>query len=136
MNDISEKEKNNQHWYLQNFLKNLRTYISITKSKSLLRRYFVMNAFDGTMTSLGIMIGAYISHIDDPAIIIGIKIVSGIAMVISGFTGTYMTENAERASLLNELEDSMLTNLDDSIHGTASRYVSFFAALVDVQRRS
>lgn len=90
-----------------------------------------MNAFDGTMTSLGIIIGSYVSHISDPEIIISVKIVGGIAMAISGFTGTYMTESAERAGMLNELEDSMLTDLGDSIHGGASRFMSFIAALID-----
>jgi predicted membrane protein (TIGR00267 family) len=52
-------------------------------------------------------------------------------MMVSGFSGTYMTESAERNHSLNELEDAMLINLDDTIYGQASRFVSIFAALVD-----
>ncbi|MBS7619359.1 hypothetical protein KEJ21_01760 [Candidatus Bathyarchaeota archaeon] len=131
MNDSSNEDHDAWHKYILKTIERLRTYVDITKSKSLLRRYFVMNAFDGTMTSLGIIIGAYISHISHPEVIVSVKIVGGIAMAISGFTGTYMTESAERANTLNELEDSMLTDLFDSIHGDASRYMSFFAALID-----
>jgi len=62
-----------------------------------------MNAFDGAMTSLGVVIGAYISHIADPSSVIGIILVSGVAMMVSGFSGTYLTESAERNHSLNEL---------------------------------
>ena len=112
-------------------LRNLRVYLRVTRAKSILRRYFVMNAFDGAMTSLGIVIGAYITHITDPRAVIGIIIVSGMAMAVSGFTGTYMTESAERGRALNELEDAMLITLEDSVHGQASRIVPVVAAFVD-----
>jgi predicted membrane protein (TIGR00267 family) len=42
-----------------------------------------------------------------------------------------MAESAERSHSLNELEDAMLINLDDTVYGRASRFVSIFAALVD-----
>jgi len=52
-------------------------------------------------------------------------------MAVSGFSGTYMTESAERNRSLNELEEAMLTDLDDTIYGEASRFVAIIAALVD-----
>jgi predicted membrane protein (TIGR00267 family) len=107
------------------------TYIEVTGATKILRRYFAMNAFDGAMTSLGVVMGAYLSHIHEPRSIMGVILTSGIAMMISGFSGTYMTESAERNRSLNELEDAMLVNLDDTLYGRASRFVSLFAALVD-----
>jgi len=112
-------------------LEKFRTYIEITRAAKILRRYFVMNAFDGAMTSLGIVIGAYITHISDPGAVIGVIMVGGMAMAVSGFAGTYMAESAERSRSLRELEDAMFVNLENSIHGEASRFVSLFAALVD-----
>jgi predicted membrane protein (TIGR00267 family) len=112
-------------------LDEVTTYIRVCGAETILRRYFAMNAFDGAMTSLGVVIGAYISGISDPRSIIGVILVSAIAMMISGFSGTYMTESAERSCSLNELEDAMLVDLDDTIYGRASRFVSFFAAIVD-----
>jgi predicted membrane protein (TIGR00267 family) len=109
----------------------LSAYMRVTRAKMIIRRYFAMNAFDGAMTSLGVVIGAYISYIVDPRAIIGVIILSGIAMAISGFSGTYMTESAERSRSLNELEDAMLTDLDDTIYSDASKFVSIFAAIVD-----
>lgn len=112
-------------------LDEVTTYIRVCGAETILRRYFAMNAFDGAMTSLGVVIGAYISGISDPRSIIGVILVSAIAMMISGFSGTYMTESAERSCSLNELEDAMLVDLDNTIYGRASRFVSVFAAIVD-----
>jgi len=112
-------------------LEEIGTYIEVTGATKILRRYFAMNAFDGAMTSLGVVIGAYLSHIHAPRSVIGVILTSGIAMMVSGFSGTYMTESAERSHSLNELEDAMLINLDDTLYGRASRFVSIFAAFVD-----
>lgn len=116
---------------IRNSLDDIGTYFQVTGAQKIIRRYFAMNAFDGAMTSLGVVIGAYLSQIDDPRSVIGVIITSGIAMMVSGFSGTYMTERAERSHSLNELEDAMLVNLDDTVYGRASRFISVFAALVD-----
>ena len=42
-----------------------------------------------------------------------------------------MTESAERNHSLNELKDAMLLNLDNTIYGKASRFVSIFGPVVD-----
>ncbi len=116
---------------IKNSIEELGTYFQVTGAQKIIRRYFAMNAFDGAMTSLGVVIGAYLSQIDDPRSVIGVIITSGIAMMVSGFSGTYMTESAERSHSLNELEDAMLINLDDTVYGRAGKFVSLFAALVD-----
>ena len=116
---------------IKNSLEDIETYFQVTGAQKIIRRYFAMNAFDGAMTSLGVVIGAYLSQILDPRSVIGVIITSGIAMMVSGFSGTYMTERAERSHSLNELEDAMLVNLDDTVYGRASRFISVYAALVD-----
>jgi len=107
------------------------TFLRVTKATKILRRYFAMNAFDGAMTSLGVVIGSYISNIMDARAVIGVILLSGVAMAVSGFSGTYMAESAERSKSLNELEDAMLIDLEDTIYGQASKFVSIFAAIVD-----
>jgi predicted membrane protein (TIGR00267 family) len=106
-------------------------YLQVTRARGILRRYFVMNAFDGAMTSLGVVIGSYVTVIEDPRKVLGVMLMSGVAMAVSGFSGTYMTESAERAHSLNELEGSMLVDLEKTMYGRASKFVSVFAALVD-----
>ena len=116
---------------LGSYISEFGTYLRVTRAQQILRRYFAMNAFDGAMTSLGVVIGAYISNISDPESIIGVIIVGGIAMMVSGLSGTYMTESAERNHSLNELEDGMLVDLENTIYCKAGRFVSIFAAIVD-----
>ncbi len=112
-------------------LDDISGYLQVTRAKGILRRYFVMNAFDGAMTSLGVVIGSYVTSIGDPRTVIGVILMSGVAMAVSGFSGTYMTESAERARSLNELEGSMLCDLETTMYGQAARFVSVFAAVVD-----
>ena len=109
----------------------LTQYLAVTGANKIIRRYFAMNAFDGAMTSLGVVMGSWLGNITDPRSTIGVIITSGVAMMVSGFSGTYMTESAERNHSLNELEDAMLVDLDDTIYGQAGKFVSVFAAFVD-----
>ena len=109
----------------------LTQYLAVTGANKIIRRYFAMNAFDGAMTSLGVVMGSWLGNITDPRSTIGVIITSGVAMMVSGFSGTYMTESAERNHSLNELEDAMLVDLDDTIYGQAGKFVSLFAAFVD-----
>ncbi|MBD3204832.1 hypothetical protein GF319_00640 [Candidatus Bathyarchaeota archaeon] len=129
--DDQNEEVNHFQQSITRSLGNFSRYIRVTGAHKIIRRYFAMNAFDGAMTSLGVVIGAYISNISDPRSIIGVIITSGIAMMVSGFSGTYMTESAERTHSLNELEDAMLIDLQDTIYGRASKFVTIFAAFVD-----
>jgi len=112
-------------------LDSVGTYLRVTGALKIIRRYFAMNAFDGAMTSLGVVMGSWLSGITTPAAVISVIMTSGVAMMVSGFSGTYMAESAERNHSLNELEDAMLVDLDDTIYGRAGRFVSIFAAIVD-----
>jgi predicted membrane protein (TIGR00267 family) len=90
-----------------------------------------MNAFDGALTMLGVVIGAYISGILQPLPIISAAISGSIAMGISGISGAYMTEKAERTKKLKELERAMVTDLKNSLHHKSYQFATIFAALVD-----
>ena len=90
-----------------------------------------MNGFDGSMTMLGIVIGSWIVGNTEPKIIVTAGLGACLAMGVSGIFGAYMAEKAERKRHLKTLEDSMLTDLSDSIHSDASNFVSIYAALID-----
>jgi predicted membrane protein (TIGR00267 family) len=108
-----------------------RSYVKITEADEIARRYFVMNAFDGSLTMLGIILGTALAQVQDARIIIGAGVGASLAMGMSGFFGTYMTERAERTRQLKKLERAMVTNLDDSVWDNASSFVSVWAAFVD-----
>ena len=112
-------------------IKRIRMYIQITEMGPIARRYFVKNGFDGSMTMLGIIVGAWVVNVTQPEIIVTAGLGACIAMGISGVSGAYMTERAERKRDLKNLETAMMTKLNDSVINDATTFVSFYAALVD-----
>jgi predicted membrane protein (TIGR00267 family) len=106
-------------------------YIQITEMGPIARRYFVKNGFDGSMTMLGIIVGAWVVQVTEPEIIVTAGLGACLAMGISGISGAYMTERAERKRDLKNLETAMMTKLNDSVINDATTFVSFYAALVD-----
>jgi len=113
------------------FLEKIRNYIRISGVAPIGRRYFIMNAFDGATTILGIVIGAYVAEITNQFWIIWSGLGATIAMGLSGFAGAYMTEEAERTRKLNSLEKSMLKKLGNSVIGRASRFAPLWAGIID-----
>jgi len=95
------------------------------------RRYFIKNGFDGSMTVLGIIVGAWIVNVTQPEIIVTAGLGACFAMGVSGLFGAFMTERAERKKKLRTLEAAMLTDLGNSIQSDASEFVSVYAAVVD-----
>ncbi len=112
-------------------LEKIRRYIKISGIAPISRRYFVMNAFDGATTILGIVVGAYVAGITNEFWVMWSGFGATLAMSLSGFAGAYMTEEAELARRLNTLEKSMLTDLKNSVVGKASRFASLWAGMVD-----
>ena len=83
--------------------------------RSLARRYFVANGFDGTLTSIGVVLGAYMGgNIDSGLAIIGIGLGAAIGLGTSGIWSVGEIERAETSRELLQLEAAMLTDLDDT----------------------
>ncbi|MHB9053267.1 MAG: VIT1/CCC1 transporter family protein [Thermoleophilia bacterium] len=112
-------------------IRTLRRYHRIARVGEIARRYFAMNAFDGVLTILGVLVGGYFGHVRDAGAIVTLGMAASFAMGVSGFYGTYMIERAERSRSLAELEESTLTDLKDTDIGHASVYASIFVAMVD-----
>jgi predicted membrane protein (TIGR00267 family) len=108
-----------------------RLYWAVGECGSVARRYFVMNAFDGALTMLGVVIGSYISGVPDSQFIIAAGLAGALAMGISGVSGAYMTESAERRKRLKELERAMLKPMHDTIHEEAQTFATTVVAIID-----
>ncbi len=108
-----------------------KRYVRITEADEVARRYFVMNAFDGSLTILGIVLGTSLLRVREPRVVIGAGVGASLAMGMSGFFGTYLTERAERTRELKKLERAMVTQLDETVWDEASSFVSIWAAFVD-----
>ena len=95
------------------------------------RRYAVMNAFDGVITILGIILGSKLLGSAEAGQIVAAGVGALIAMGVSGASGTYITEMAEQERKIKELQDAMLTNLEGTILVKAHREAAVISALVD-----
>ncbi|MHC1687230.1 MAG: VIT1/CCC1 transporter family protein [Methanothrix sp.] len=112
-------------------IERLQEYMEVTKAHEIARRLFVMNAFDGALTIMGVVIGAHFSGVSNPHIVITSGIGGSVAMGISGISGAYLAERAERKRDLKKLEMAMLHNLGDTHYARASDFATFIVALVD-----
>ncbi len=113
------------------FLAEIKSYNQIIGITEIARRYFVMNAFDGILTTIGVLAGNYLAGVRDLSIPIRIGIATSIAMGISGLWGAYLTETAERQRELSELEKVSLIDQSDTSIGRASRFAVIIVSIVD-----
>lgn len=112
-------------------LKQTRRQLHLTQSHGILRRYFVVNGFDGALTMLGLTIGFLVSNTSDLSVMINACLGAAIALGMSGISSAYLSESAERQHALAKLEEAMISDLQDSAHGKAARGVPFLIALVN-----
>jgi predicted membrane protein (TIGR00267 family) len=117
--------------FLARKLQKLKEYSDIASIGEIARRYFAMNAFDGVLTIIGVLMGNYTAHVRDPTVVIVTGFSTCIAMGVSGLWGAYLTESAERKRDLSDLENHTLTDLSQTKIGRASRVAVVVVALVD-----
>lgn len=116
---------------LRRLLEDFRYYAKISSVGEVARRYFVMNAFDGTLTMLGIIMGSYFAVGVQPKFVVSAGLGAVLAMALSGFAGTFMTETAERKKRLKDIEKKLLIKLKGTEQEKSASFASIYAALVD-----
>jgi len=112
-------------------LKQIKTLLEISHSEEIMRRYFVVNGFDGALTMLGLIMGFYVSDRIDLAVVITSCLAAALALGMSGISSAYISEAAERRRTLMELEKAMVTSLDESHHARAATWIPWLVALVN-----
>jgi predicted membrane protein (TIGR00267 family) len=112
-------------------LQRAREYDRLVNISEIARRYFVMNAFDGVLTIIGVLMGNLTAGVKEPRIVVSTGLATSVAMGISGLWGAYLTEAAERERGLVELSRYTLTDLNDTRIGRASRAAVVAIAVVD-----
>ena len=137
---IINSENNKKHLGKKQLksIREIRQILSMTEGENILRRYFVMNGFDGALTALGIILGSFIvtvsggqTDINAAQILISAGIGASIAMGVSGFWIAYLTERAERTRERKELEEVMVTDLNNTKITRANFWTSLIIAAVD-----
>ncbi|KAB1188184.1 MULTISPECIES: VIT1/CCC1 transporter family protein [Haloferax] len=82
--------------------------------RAISRRYLVSNGFDGALTCIGLVIGAFLTGVTDGTTVVKIGVGAAIGLTTSGVWSVWEIERAEKLAELERLEAAMLTDL----HGT------------------
>jgi predicted membrane protein (TIGR00267 family) len=81
---------------------------------SISRRYFISNGFDGTLTSIGITVGSFLSGVEGGLTVFKVGVGAAVGLATSGVWSVWEIEKAEKLADLHEKEDAMLRDLTDS----------------------
>jgi len=79
-------------------------FIRLLQKNEILRRYIVMNSFDGALTILGIVIAMMVANVSSVRLVLISAIGVIFATGVSGVWGGYLAEKAERKHQLTELK--------------------------------
>jgi len=112
-------------------IEELREYERIAGFVEIARRALANNAFDGVLTTIGLLMGSYLSGIRNAGTVIRTGVATSIAMGVSGLWGAYLAESAERGRDLAELEQISMTDLSQTKIGRASRVAVIVVSVVD-----
>lgn len=116
---------------IKKLVKDIKKYLKISDAAGILRRYFVMNAFDGALTIFGVILGAYVAGISDFSLVVSIGLATSVAVGISGVWGAFLTESAERKRELQLLEKSLHRKLGGTDIERAFTATTYLTAAVD-----
>lgn len=76
------------------------------------RRYFISNGFDGTLTSIGIAVGSFLSGVPDGATVVTVGVGAAVGLSTSGVWSVWEIERAEKRISRRDVEAAMLRDLD------------------------
>lgn len=110
------------------FLSRLRFLLHISRSQAILRRYVIVNGFDGALTMLGLLAGFRVASAVPLAATITACMGAAIALGVSGVASAFISEVAERRLSLKELENAMIRDLETTAHGRAARLAPYLIA--------
>ena len=106
----------------------VRDYADITNVGPIVRRYFVIGAFDGALTILGVIIGASVAGAETHEIHAA-SFAAAIGLAVSSGVGAYEAERVEKKLDQYTLERAMLTKMSEE-HRDAFRFAAVVSALV------
>jgi predicted membrane protein (TIGR00267 family) len=89
----------------------VRELVQDDEVRSISRRYFISNGFDGTLTSVGITVGSFLSGVPDGLTVVKVGVGAAVGLATSGVWSVWEIERAEKQAELQEIEDAMLDDL-------------------------
>ena len=83
-------------------------------ARAISRRYFVSNGFDGTLTCIGVVVGAVLSGIPDGLTVVKIGLGAAVGLGTSAIWSVWEIERAETRAEILRIERAMLVDMDDT----------------------
>ncbi len=109
----------------------IRELYRILTEHEIVRRYIIINTFDGALTILGIVVAVFLSGIKDPKLIIVPSIGASVAMCVSGIWGSYAAERAEIRNKIRSIEAHLMKDLSDTEFSRKRENMAWIIGLVD-----
>ncbi len=109
----------------------IRNYSKITEYGPICRRYFVIGSFDGALTILGLVLGAFFAGAgkEEVPFIVAAGVSAAIALAISSIAGAYEVERVEKKLDRQHMERALLTKVGNE-HREAYRFAAWVSAVV------
>ena len=82
--------------------------------RAISRRFFVSNGFDGTLTCIGVVVGAVLSGVPDGFTVVKIGLGAAVGLGTSAVWSVWEIERAETRAEILRIERAMLVDLDDT----------------------
>ncbi|SEO43718.1 TIGR00267 family protein [Halogranum amylolyticum] len=99
---------------MRRLVSQFRSLLQDEEVRSISRRYFISNGFDGTLTSIGVVVGSLLSGVPDGATVVAVGLGAAVGLATSGVWSVWEIERAETQAAILRLERAMLTDLDDT----------------------
>ena len=110
---------------------NLKEYYKILVEHEIVRRYIIINTFDGALTILGIVVAIIMSGIRDPQLVIIPSIGASVAMCVSGIWGSYAAERVEIRKKIRTIEAHMMKSLSNTQFSRKREQMAWIIGVVD-----
>jgi len=110
------------------FRERARYYDELTGVFAISRRYFVIGAFDGALTVLGLILGAT-GYSDSPSLILAAGFATSVALAVSSTFGAFEAESVEQDLAHDEIQSAMLRKVGgDKV--AAHRFAKVVSSLI------
>lgn len=109
----------------------IKDYLDVLLRHEIVRRYALINSFDGILTVLGIVFAEFFSHIDDPRLVILPGLGAAVALFVSGIWSAYFAERAEVKRSMQDLEAHLMKKLSGTRFAQRRKKMTWLIAFVN-----
>ncbi len=129
---ICSVEKCEDRGQILTVLDSLKNLLEETDTGPSIRRFFINTLFDSSFMLLGVIVGSAFVAKPELEVILGTMITSSLALGISSGASVYEAEILEREREIEEMEDAILADLEDTQVTKSARTAAITVASVNL----